>query len=80
MGFFAILALIIGVPLLLIAIGFVVLVTKVFGGPDARAERSQTLEAARHLERNLSALENRLSVLEDIIMSTDGRGKGGSND
>lgn len=80
MGFAAILFLIIGVPLLLVAIGFVVLVTKVFGGTDARAESAQTLEAARHLERTLSTLENRLSALEDVIMSTDSRGKGGENE
>ena len=78
MGAAAVLFLIIGVPLILIAIGFIVLVTKVFSGPDARAERAQTLEAARHLERTLSALETRLSALEDIILSSGQ--KGGDHD
>ena len=77
MGAVAIISLVIGVPLLLMAIGFVILVTKVFGGNDGRAERAQTLEVARHLERTLSVLENRLSALEDIILSPEAKRKGG---
>lgn len=79
MGAVALISLVIGVPLLLMAIGFIILVTKVFGGNDGRAERAQTLEIARHLERTLSALENRLGALEDIILSTDTKRKGGGD-
>ena len=62
--------LIIGIPLVLISIGFVILVNKVFGDGDSRAERAQTLEAARQLERTLTALENRIGALEDIVLSS----------
>lgn len=69
---------VIGLPLILIAIGFVVLVVKAFSGPDDRAQRAQTLETARGLERALSALETRLTALEDIILTANpDRKKGG---
>lgn len=65
-----VLMLVIGLPLILVAAGFLILVTKAFSGRDGRAERTQTLEAARQLERALSAMESRLTALEDIIIST----------
>lgn len=68
---------IIGLPLILIGIGFVIIATKIFGGGDSQMERIQTLEAARQLERTLSTLETRLTALEDIILSSGDRGQEG---
>lgn len=70
---------VIGLPLILLALGFVIIAIKVFGGGSNRLERGQTLEAARQLERSLSAMENRLTALEDILLSADAK-KGGIND
>lgn len=78
MGPASIFMLIIGLPLILIGIGFLILVTKVFGGDDGRAERAQTLEAARHLEKTLNSLESRLSALEDILLAGSPK-NGGQN-
>ena len=61
------LALIIGLPLTFLSFGFLIIAVKVFSG-WGRAERTQTLEAARRLERALNDLENRLGALEDIIL------------
>ena len=79
MGPATVIILVIGVPLVLMAIGFIILVTKVFSGNDGRAERAQTLEAARQLERTLNSLENRLGALEDIILSADAKRKMGDD-
>lgn len=79
MGPATVIILVIGVPLVLMAIGFIILVTKVFGGGDGRAERAQTLEAARQLERTLNSLESRLGALEDIILSADAKRKKGDD-
>lgn len=76
MGAVAAVMLAVGVPLLLIALGFVFIVTKVFGGSDGRVESARTLELARQLELTLGKLESRLTALEDIIMSAD-KDKGG---
>jgi len=62
------LALVIGLPLTLLSLGFLIIAVKVFSG-WGRSERTQTLEAARRLERTLNSLENRLGALEDIIMT-----------
>jgi ABC-type nickel/cobalt efflux system permease component RcnA len=69
------LALIIGLPLTLLSLGFLIIAIKVFSG-WGRAERTQTLEAARRLERTLNSLENRLGALEDIIFTGQ---EGGGN-
>lgn len=69
MSFAVALIVVIGLPLILIGIGFVIIATKIFGGGDSQAERAKTLEAARQLERTLGALEARLTALEDIILS-----------
>jgi hypothetical protein len=70
-------ALIVGLPLTFISLGFFIVAVKVFRGGD-RAERLQTLEAARRLERALSGLESRLGALEDIIL-TSAAAPGGRN-
>jgi len=61
------LALVVGLPLTFLSLGFLIIAVKVFSG-WGRAERTQTLEAARRLERALNGLENRLGALEDIIL------------
>ena len=61
------LTLIIGLPLTFLSVAFLIIAVKVFSG-WGRAERTQTLEAARRLERALNDLENRLGALEDIIL------------
>lgn len=76
----AALIIIIGLPLILIGIGFVVMATKIFSGDGGQAERAQTLEAARQLERVLSALETRLTALEDIILAGDKARPGGRDE
>lgn len=60
---------IIGLPLVLVGVGFVIIATKIFNGGNSQLERAQTLEAARQLERTLGRLETRLTALEDIILS-----------
>ena len=65
-------AMIIGLPLIFLTLGFLVVAMKVFRG-GGREEKLQTLEAARRLERALSGLENRLGALEDIILSGERR-------
>jgi len=68
------LALVVGLPLTFLSLGFFVIAVKVFSG-GGRAERTQTLEAARRLERTLNSLENRLGALEDIVLAGQkGRG------
>ena len=61
------LALIIGLPLTFLSLAFLVFAVKAFSG-WGRAERTQTLEAARRLEQALNGLENRLGALEDIVL------------
>lgn len=61
---------IIGLPLILIGLGFFLLTLRAFRSGDARAEKAQTLELARQLERTLSTMEARLTALEDIILSS----------
>lgn len=79
MSLAAALIILIGLPLILLALGFVIIAIKAFGSGSNRLERGQTLEAARQLERSLSAMENRLTALEDILLSADAK-KGGIND
>lgn len=68
---------VIGLPLILVGVGFVIMATKIFSGGNSQVERAQTLEAARQLERTLSRLETRLTALEDIILAGDETKKGG---
>ena len=66
------LTLIIGLPLTFLSFGFLIIAVKAFSG-WGRSERTQTLEAARRLERALNDLESRLGALEDIIFVQEGR-------
>jgi hypothetical protein len=61
------LALVVGLPLTFLSLGFFIIAVKVFSG-WGKSERTQTLEAARRLELALGGLENRLGALEDIIL------------
>ncbi len=70
MGFATAMTIVIGLPLILLGAGFFLLTLRAFRGGDARAEKAQTLELARQLERSLSAMETRLGALEDIILSS----------
>ena len=71
MSLAAALTIVIGAPLILIALSLVILAVKIFRDGDHRQERAQTVETARRLERALSGLENRLSALEDIILAAN---------
>jgi hypothetical protein len=73
---------VIGLPLILIGAGFFLLTLKAFRSGDARAEKAQTLELARQLERTLGKMEARLTALEDIILSSGDTNttEGGRND
>lgn len=64
--------LVIGLPLILIGGGFFLLTLRAFRSGDSRAEKAQTLEMARQLERTLNAMEARMIALEDILLSSDG--------
>jgi hypothetical protein len=70
MGTATAIIIIVGLPLILIGGGFFLLILKAFKGGDARAEKAQTLELARQLERTLNRMEERLTALEDIILSS----------
>ena len=67
------LVLIFGLPLTLFGLGFLIIAVKIFrgGGLD---EKRRLAEAARGLERSLSALETRLEALEDIILTEKQKG------
>ncbi len=69
---------VVGLPLVLIGGGFFLLTLRAFRGGDARADKAQTLELARQLERTLSAMEARLTALEDIILSAQPTAKDGT--
>lgn len=71
---------IIGLPLILVGVGFVIIATKIFNGGNSQVERAQTLEAARQLELTLGRLETRLTALEDIILSGRDDQGGGKNE
>lgn len=75
----AALIMIIGLPLILMAAGFLIIAIKVFGSGPERVERGQTLEAARQIERSLAAMESRLNALEDILLNR-GQRKGTSDE
>ena len=71
MSWSLLLFLIVGLPLILLSGGFFVLMLIILKGRDKSANRNQTLEIARSLERTLSQMENRLGALEDILLNPD---------
>jgi hypothetical protein len=60
--------LIVGVPAILVALGFVALCLRWLLKRDQRADHGKLLEAARQLDARLATLEVRLTALEDILM------------
>jgi hypothetical protein len=60
--------LIIGVPLILVALGIFLLCLKWFLSGDQRATQKKLLETATKLDIQLNQLENRLNALEDILL------------
>ena len=60
--------LIVGAPLILIALGFLALCLRWVWTRNQRADHGKLLEAARQLDSRLAALEIRLNALEDILM------------
>jgi hypothetical protein len=60
--------LIVGVPLILVALGFFLLCLRWLRSKDQRAEQAKLLEAAAKLNITLANLEARLSSLEDILL------------
>ena len=60
--------LIVGVPLILLALVFVILCLKWLGSKDQRANQAKLLETAARLDASLSKLEVRLTALEDILL------------
>ncbi|MDR0354527.1 MAG: hypothetical protein LBJ64_02145 [Deltaproteobacteria bacterium] len=68
MEFSTLLFLIIGVPLILVALGFFLLCLRWLRSKDQRASQAQLLEAAVQLNATLSVLEGRLTALEDILL------------
>ncbi|MDR2366692.1 MAG: hypothetical protein LBF58_01060 [Deltaproteobacteria bacterium] len=72
MNFTTLLLLVIGIPIALVALGFVLLCLKWLWSKDQRANQAKLLEAAARLDGKLSNLEVRLTALEDILIPPGG--------
>ncbi|MDR1051677.1 MAG: hypothetical protein LBP95_11525 [Deltaproteobacteria bacterium] len=59
---------VVGLPLVLVALGFFLLCLKWLLAKDQRARQAQILDAAVRLDASLSKLETRLTALEDILL------------
>ena len=68
MHFSTLIFLIVGVPLILLALGFFLLCLKWLWSKDQRANQAKLLEAAAKLDAALSQMEVRLTALEDILL------------
>jgi hypothetical protein len=68
MHFSTLVFLIIGVPLILLAFGFLLLCLKWLWSKDQRANQVKLLDTAARLDATLSRLEVRLTALEDILL------------
>jgi hypothetical protein len=60
--------LIVGVPLILLALGVFLLCLKYLWSKDQRANQAKLLETAARLDSTLTKMESRLSALEDILL------------
>jgi hypothetical protein len=65
--------LVVGVPLILLALGFLALCLRWIWTRGQRADHSKLLEAARQLDGRLAKLEVRLTALEDILLGGGGQ-------
>ena len=77
MDFHLLIFLIVGVPLILIALGFLALCLRWIWSRGQRADHGKLLEAALQLDQRLAKLEIRLTALEDILL---GSAPGGPKD
>ncbi|MDR1486367.1 MAG: hypothetical protein LBT62_00005, partial [Deltaproteobacteria bacterium] len=68
MDFSTLLFLIIGVPLIVVALGIFLLCLRWFFSRDQRANQKKLLETAAKLDEQLINLESRLCALEDILL------------
>jgi uncharacterized membrane-anchored protein YhcB (DUF1043 family) len=68
MDFSTLLFLIIGVPLILVAIGILCLCLRWVLSREQRANQKKLLDTAAKLDEQIGKLENRLGALEDILL------------
>jgi hypothetical protein len=71
MEFTTLVFLIVGVPSILIALGFFALCLRWFLTRNKRADHNALLEAAVQLDGRLAKLEGRINALEDILLTGD---------
>ena len=77
MDFHLLIFLIVGVPLILIALGFLALCLRWIWSRGQRGDHGKLLEAALQLDQRLAKLEIRLTALDDILLWSP---PGGSKD
>ncbi|MDR1111137.1 MAG: hypothetical protein LBP92_10715 [Deltaproteobacteria bacterium] len=58
----------VGIPLILVALAFLLICLRWLWSKDQRANQAKLLEAASRLDASLAGLEARLSALEDILL------------
>ncbi|MDR0620713.1 MAG: hypothetical protein LBJ61_02390 [Deltaproteobacteria bacterium] len=71
----------VGIPLILLTLGFVLICLKWLWSKDQRANQAKLLETAARIDGNLTKLEVRLTALEDILLqpgATKRPGPGGA--
>lgn len=68
----SILLIIIGLPLILVGLGFFLLMLTLYRGRESQVNRQETIELARTLDRTLNQMENRLTAIEDIVLQKSG--------
>jgi hypothetical protein len=68
--------LVVGVPLILVALGFLALCLRWIWARGQRADHGKLLEAALQLDGRLAKLEVRITALEDILMGAAPGGGG----
>jgi hypothetical protein len=69
--------LVVGVPLILLALGFLALCLRWIWTRRQRADHGRLLEAARLLDGRLAKLEIRITALEDILLGAPQGGQPG---
>jgi hypothetical protein len=64
------LILVIGLPLILLALGFFLLSLKLYRSKARQAREDEFISLAQTLERNVNELETRVAALEEIIVGS----------